>query len=209
MRKNDLKQFATKFFYAWYNSEGTNTEQGFDDWWDELRDKIYKSLDELDVGYFKFKKKLSEDLDLPIDIISVVLKEMKDEGIIFISPIFSESTGKAAGSGYGLVDKNSHNKTLPDVSPRGITTEDYIEAIKEKWDWVGECKFYKNVLVVETDFVDDPLDPCKNDDDCCDQARELGEEICGEFPELEIANYYCHRHKYSIVELKGIDFNLK
>lgn len=42
----------------------------------------------------------------------------------------------------------------------------------------------------------------KNSDDCCDVARELGEEIILNIPNLEIANYYCHRNKYSIVELQ-------
>lgn len=29
----DIKAIATKFFYDWYNSPGTNTQQGFDEWW--------------------------------------------------------------------------------------------------------------------------------------------------------------------------------
>lgn len=27
------KAIATKFFYWWHNQPGSNTEQGFDDWW--------------------------------------------------------------------------------------------------------------------------------------------------------------------------------
>jgi len=42
----------------------------------------------------------------------------------------------------------------------------------------------------------------KNSDDCCDEARENGEMIIDEFKNLEIYNYYCHRNKYAIVELK-------
>jgi len=34
MEKEKLKEFATAFFYWWYNSGGTNTEQGFDTWWE-------------------------------------------------------------------------------------------------------------------------------------------------------------------------------
>lgn len=28
-----IRDVATEFFYSWYNSPGTNTLQGFDDWW--------------------------------------------------------------------------------------------------------------------------------------------------------------------------------
>lgn len=43
---------------------------------------------------------------------------------------------------------------------------------------------------------------CKNDDDCADAARENGEQLIEMYSTLEIHNYYCHRHKYAIVELK-------
>lgn len=56
-----------------------------------------------------------------------------------------------------------------------------------------------NEIVVEEEYESSD---CKNDDDCCDTARENGESIIEKFPMLEISNYYCHRHKYSIVELK-------
>lgn len=54
-------------------------------------------------------------------------------------------------------------------------------------------------LIVEDEFIDTG---CKNDDDCSDLARENGEELIEKYPELEISDYCCHRHKYSIVELK-------
>lgn len=31
--KEALKEVATRFCYWWYNQPGTNTEQGFEDWW--------------------------------------------------------------------------------------------------------------------------------------------------------------------------------
>lgn len=30
------KKIATEFFRYWWNKEGSNTDQGFDDWWNEL-----------------------------------------------------------------------------------------------------------------------------------------------------------------------------
>jgi len=28
-----IKEIATEFYYYWHNAPGTNTQQGFDDWW--------------------------------------------------------------------------------------------------------------------------------------------------------------------------------
>lgn len=56
-----------------------------------------------------------------------------------------------------------------------------------------------NVLVVEEYWESNG---CKNDDDCSDNAQDIGEKIVNNFPQLEVFDYYCHRHKYSIVELK-------
>lgn len=33
LTEEQIKDLATKFFYDWYNSPGSNTEQGFDAWW--------------------------------------------------------------------------------------------------------------------------------------------------------------------------------
>ena len=46
-----------------------------------------------------------------------------------------------------------------------------------------------------------------NSDDCCDLARETGEMLVEKFPMLEISEYYCHRYKYAIVNLKKKNFS--
>lgn len=56
------------------------------------------------------------------------------------------------------------------------------------------------IITVEQEYEMDENE--KNDDDCCDVAREMGDDIILALPFLEVSNYYCHRHKYSIVELK-------
>jgi hypothetical protein len=33
--KEPAKAIATEFFYWWHNQPGNNTEQGFDQWWEE------------------------------------------------------------------------------------------------------------------------------------------------------------------------------
>lgn len=32
-KESTLKDIATEFYYSWHNSPGSNTSDGFDDWW--------------------------------------------------------------------------------------------------------------------------------------------------------------------------------
>jgi len=32
--KEDIKELVTSFFYYWYNQPGTNTEEGFEKWYE-------------------------------------------------------------------------------------------------------------------------------------------------------------------------------
>lgn len=34
------KDIATEFFYHWYNAQGSNTVQGFDEWWELNRERF-------------------------------------------------------------------------------------------------------------------------------------------------------------------------
>ena len=79
--------------------------------------------------------------------------------------------------------------TLADILPKIEREFNHLNIIIED-----------NLLIAEEYYESDGTE--KNDDDCCDQAQENGDEIVEMFPELEVVNYYCHRHKYSIVELK-------
>lgn len=36
MDKDIAKAMATEFFRWWYNQPGSNTDQGFDEWWDQF-----------------------------------------------------------------------------------------------------------------------------------------------------------------------------
>jgi hypothetical protein len=79
-----------------------------------------------------------------------------------------------------------------------------LEEIKIKMDTlVGvTVGLYGDEIVVEQEYTeDDPENPCKNDDDCVDEANDLGREMVEKFPELEVTDTCCHRHKYSIVSL--------
>lgn len=33
LKKEQARKIATEFYYWWHNQPGTNTQQGFDDWW--------------------------------------------------------------------------------------------------------------------------------------------------------------------------------
>lgn len=110
MTKKDLKQFGTGFFYWWYNQEGTNTDQGFDSYWNHLRSKIFDCLAEMENGMFKRKFAIAEETKIPESLLTHILKEMKQDGVVFISVTFSEWSGLASGSGYGLVQNNKNHK---------------------------------------------------------------------------------------------------
>jgi len=80
-----------------------------------------------------------------------------------------------------------------------------LEQLKEKilieFNWLDVHIDEKDeYLIIEEDY--EMTEDEKNSDDCCDVARENGEMIVAMFPELEIVEYYCHRSKYAIVNLK-------
>jgi hypothetical protein len=74
---------------------------------------------------------------------------------------------------------------------------EYKSAILEKFPY--DIKLHGNKIVVYQYWEPNG---CKNDDDCSDRGREIGLEIIKSFPNLEIVENYCHRHKYAFVELK-------
>lgn len=71
--------------------------------------------------------------------------------------------------------------------------------IKKEFDWIENSFIEDNKIIIEEEY--NMSENEKNDDDCYDKARENGEMIIKKYPMLEITNYYCHRHKYAIVEL--------
>lgn len=79
-----------------------------------------------------------------------------------------------------------------------------LETLKAKiindFMWIDNCFIENDEIIIEVDYFMSEYE--KNDDDCCDIARENGETIIEKYPMLEISDYYCHRHKYAIVNLK-------
>lgn len=39
LTEEQIKELAVTFFFDWYNSPGTNSYQGFDEWWAKNKDK--------------------------------------------------------------------------------------------------------------------------------------------------------------------------
>ena len=76
-----------------------------------------------------------------------------------------------------------------------MTLQDAYEKLTDYYDMIS---IDDDTIIVEEHWEGD----CKNDDDCCDFAREIGEDILRELPYLEVTEYYCHRHKYAIVNLR-------
>lgn len=68
----------------------------------EMKEAIITSLKELSKGYGKRKWAIEKDTGIPFDILTVLLKQLKNEGKIELIMIWSESTGMPNGSGYCL-----------------------------------------------------------------------------------------------------------
>jgi len=68
----------------------------------EMKEAIIKDLGGLEKGYGRRKKYISRDTEIPVDILTVLLKQLKIEGKIELIMIFSEETGMPDGSGYCL-----------------------------------------------------------------------------------------------------------
>lgn len=44
--RDKLKDFTTKFFYDWYNSPGTNTQDGYDTWFESTGKSMLSASEE-------------------------------------------------------------------------------------------------------------------------------------------------------------------
>lgn len=89
---------------------------------------------------------------------------------------------------------------VPKTKPSPFTLNKLCDAIRAEFSWIETCFVENDEIIVEEGYEQDEDE--KNDDDCCDKARENGELIVEQFPQLEVSEYYCHRHKYAIVDLK-------
>jgi len=68
----------------------------------EMKISIIESLSKLSKGYGKRKWAIEEETGIPIDILTVLLKQLKNEGKIELIMLWSESKGTPNGSGYCL-----------------------------------------------------------------------------------------------------------
>ncbi|TYB78324.1 hypothetical protein [Bizionia myxarmorum] len=69
---------------------------------DEMKQAIINDLQKLEKGYGKYKKYIARSTKIPLDILTVLLKQLKIEGKIQLIMIWSEKTGMPNGSGYCL-----------------------------------------------------------------------------------------------------------
>ena len=71
----------------------------------QMEEAIIEDLKGLSKGYSKYKKNIAIDTEIPVDIITVLLKRLKIQGKIEITMIWSEYTGMPNESGYCLTDQ--------------------------------------------------------------------------------------------------------
>ncbi len=107
MKIENIKNISISFFYWWYNQGGNNTEQGFDDYIKNLKSGICLCLAELEIGYAMRKFAIAEYIKADEELVTILLKELKNENKVELMMIFSEDTGMANGSGYCLKQKTT------------------------------------------------------------------------------------------------------
>ena len=78
----------------------------------EMKKSIVKDLSGLSKGYGKRKWAISKDTEIPVDILTVLLKQLKIEGKIELIMTWSETTDRPDGSGYCLTGKLSYENEL-------------------------------------------------------------------------------------------------
>lgn len=71
----------------------------------EMKQAIIESLSKLSKGYGKRKWAIEKDTGIPVDILTVLLKQLKYECKVELIMIWSETTGMPDGSGYCLTGK--------------------------------------------------------------------------------------------------------
>lgn len=68
----------------------------------QMKQEIWICLARLSQGYGYRKKYISDYTEIPIDILTVLLKQLKYEGKIELIMLWNEYTGRPNGSGYCL-----------------------------------------------------------------------------------------------------------
>ena len=71
----------------------------------DMESAILQSLSNLKEGWGARKLEISDDTGIPEDILTVLLKRLKEAGKIALIMIWSEETGTPNGSGYCLKGK--------------------------------------------------------------------------------------------------------
>jgi len=76
----------------------------------KMKESIISDLENLRKGYGKRKLGISENTGIPIDILTVLLKQLKLEGKIELIMIWDEENSTPNGSGYCLTGNLEYGK---------------------------------------------------------------------------------------------------
>lgn len=72
----------------------------------EMKAAILNHLSTLENGYGHRKWKIEKETGIPINVLTVLLKELKNQKKIELMVVFSEESGLADGSAYCLTGKS-------------------------------------------------------------------------------------------------------
>jgi hypothetical protein len=104
-----LEGFAigrTKQLQKSLKTEKASFEKSIEAMEQAILDNLAELATEMGPEYGKRKWRISEDTGIPLDVLTVLLKRLKEQGKIYLMMIWNESTGTPDGSGYALVYKN-------------------------------------------------------------------------------------------------------
>ena len=69
----------------------------------QMKQAISEDLEKLPTGHARYKKFIANSTEIPIDLLTVLLKQLKHEGKVKIAITFCEYTGQPNGCGYCLI----------------------------------------------------------------------------------------------------------
>ncbi len=73
-----------------------------------MKKSIIQHLSTLENGYCASKSNISKATGIPVDILTILLKRLKDDGYVQLMNVWSEQHYRPDGSGYCLTDKLYH-----------------------------------------------------------------------------------------------------
>lgn len=77
-----------------------------------MEESIMRFLSSLEKGECAYKSSISKATDIPVDILTVLLKRLKENGYVELMCVWSEEEYRPDGSGYCITESGKKNYGL-------------------------------------------------------------------------------------------------